>query len=130
MLSPKLSTFSLPIRYLAVAACGFWIDFSLYAALVASGVSIYWANASGFCIGTVVNVLLIRRYVFPDSRFKLSADLPLTFAANGAMLGLGMGILWLLVDLLSVNPYGAKLVANATTFLLNYMTRALFFRRQ
>lgn len=130
MLSPKLSTFNLPLRYLVVATCGFWIDFSLYATLVATGVSIYLANASGFCVGAVVNVLLIRRFVFPDSRFKLSTDLPLTFAANGAMLGVGMGLLWLLVDVLSINPYGAKLVANATTFMLNYMTRAVFFRKQ
>lgn len=93
-------------------------------------VSIYLANAAGFCVGAVVNVLLIRRFVFPDSRFKLSADLPLTFAANGAMLGVGMGLLWVLVDLLSVNPYGAKLLANGTTFILNYVTRAVFFRKK
>lgn len=94
------------------------------------GVSIYLANAVGFCVGAVVNVLLIRKYVFPDSRFKLSADLPLTFAVNGAMLGVGMGLLWVLVDLLSVNPYGAKLLTNGTTFMLNYVTRAVFFRKK
>lgn len=119
-----------PLRYLIVATCGFCIDFALYAALVAAGVSIYWANASGFCVGAVVNVLLIRRFVFPNSRFKLSTDLPLTFAVNGAMLGAGMGLLWLLVELLSANPYWAKLVTNATTFMLNYMTRAVFFRKK
>jgi len=93
-------------------------------------VSIYLANAAGFCAGAVVNVLLIRKYVFTESRFKLSADLPLTFAVNGAMLGVGMGLLWVLVDMLTVNPYWAKLLANGTTFVLNYVTRAVFFRKK
>jgi len=88
------------------------------------------ANAAGFCVGAIVNVLLIRKYVFPNSRFKLSADLPLTFAANGAMLGVGMGMLWVLVDFASLNPYWAKLLANGMTFVLNYVTRTVFFRKK
>ena len=130
ILLPKLSTFNASLRYLVVATCGFCVDFLIYAALVAMGVSIYLANAAGFCVGAIVNVLLIRKYVFPNSRFKLSADLPLTFAANGAMLGVGMGMLWVLVDFASLNPYWAKLLANGMTFVLNYVTRTVFFRKK
>lgn len=130
ILLPKLLTFNASLRYLTVATCGFCIDFIIYAVLVAFGISIYLANGAGFCVGTVVNVLLIRKFVFPDSRFKLSTDLPLTFVANGAMLGAGMGILWVLVDVLSVNPYWAKLLANGTTFILNYVTRSVLFRKE
>jgi putative flippase GtrA len=93
-------------------------------------ISIYWANAAGFCVGAIVNVLLIRKFVFPNSRFKLSADLPLTFAVNGLMLGMGMGLLWVFVNALSINPYGAKLLANGITFILNYIIRAVFFRKK
>jgi len=118
------------LRYLIVATFGFCIDFLLYIALVAMGVSIYWANACGFCVGAAANVLLIRRFVFPDSRFRLSTDLPLTLAANGAMLGVGTGLLWVLVDALAVNPYAAKLAANGATFMLNYVTRTVFFRKK
>lgn|GEM_PF-2482970 len=127
---PKRSIFSAPLRYLIVATFGFCIDFLLYIALVAMGVSIYWANACGFCVGAAANVLLIRRFVFPDSRFRLSTDLPLTLAANGAMLGVGTGLLWVLVDALAVNPYAAKLAANGATFMLNYVTRTVFFRKK
>jgi putative flippase GtrA len=110
--------------------CGFCVDFFIYATLVGLGVSVYLANAAGFCVGTVLNVILIRAFVFPDSRFRLGTDVPLTFVANGAMFGLGMGLLWLLVELASVNPYWAKLLTNGTTFVLNYVTRTVFFRRR
>jgi len=119
-----------PLRYLIVTTCGFWVDFSFYVAMVAMGVSIYWANAAGFCVGAVLNVLLIRKFVFTDSRFKLSADLPLTLVVNGAMLGVGMVLLWVFVDSLSINPYGAKLLANGITFILNYVIRVVFFRKK
>jgi putative flippase GtrA len=129
-LSPKLSTFKAPLRYFVVAACGFCVDFSIYATFVAMGVSVYWANAAGFCVGAIVNVILIRAFVFPDSRFRLGQDVLLTVSANGAMLGLGMGVLWILVDALHLNPYWAKLFTNGVTFVLNYVTRAAFFRKQ
>ena len=126
----KPSTYRAPLRYFLAVVCGYCIDFSIYAVLVAAGVSVYWANTAGFCVGSVVNVLLIRQFVFTDSRFSLGADLPLSFASNTLMFGFGMGLLWVLVDALSTNPYGAKLLANGTTFTLNYVIRALFFRKQ
>ena len=104
------------------------MDFLIYAALVSIHVSVYWANVAGFSVGAVVNVVLIRKHVFVDNRFPLRTDLPLTFVANGLMLGVGMGILWVLVDFLGVDPYLAKLLTNGTTFMLNYLTRACFFR--
>lgn len=90
----------------------------------------YSANAVGFCVGAVVNVVLIRTFVFPDSRFRLGVDVLLTTVANGAMLGVGMGILWMLMELALVGPHWAKLVANGMTFVLNYLTRAVFFRKR
>jgi len=126
----KLSTFKAPLRYFFVAACGFCVDFLIYASFVATGLSVYWANAAGFCVGAIVNVVLIRKFVFPDSRFRFGHDLLLTVVANGAMLTLGMGLLWTLVDVFHVNPYWAKLFTNGVTFVLNYVTRAVFFRKK
>jgi putative flippase GtrA len=128
-LFPKLLTFKETFRYFLVVACGFCVDFSIYAALVTIGESAYWANAAGFCVGVIVNVILIRSFVFPDSRFRLGNDVLLTFASNGAILGLGMGALWILVDKLHIDPYGAKLFINGLTFIFNYATRSLFFRK-
>jgi putative flippase GtrA len=103
------------------------MDFAVYLMLVPLGVSIYWANVAGFCLGSVVNVILIRKFVFPHSRFRLSTDLQLSVASNGLMFGLGMVALWALVELAQIDPYGAKLLTNGATFVLNYVIRALFF---
>ena len=130
ILLPKPSTFKIPLRYFVVAVCGFGVDFVIYATLVTNGISVYWANTAGFCLGAIINVILIRAFVFTDSRFRLGLDMLLTVAANGAFLGLGMSILWILVDALHVNPYLSKLVANSATFVLNYVTRAVFFRKK
>lgn len=126
----KPSTYKTPLRYFLAIVCGYCIDFAIYAAFVAFGISVYWANAAGFCVGSVVNVMLIREFVFQDSRFRLSTDLQLSFASNGLMFGFGMGMLWVLVELAAMNPYGAKLLTNGTTFFVNYMIRAVFFRKK
>lgn len=130
MLLPRRSTYSDLLRYFAVVLTGFCVDFLIYAIIIASGHSIYLANLAGFSIGTVINVALIRAFVFPDNRFRLGADISLTFAANGAMLVFGMGVLWLLVEAASVNPYWAKVLTNGTTFALNYITRVVIFRKR
>lgn len=88
------------------------------------------ANTAGFCVGAIVNVILIRQFVFADCRFRLSTDLQLSFMSNGVMFGFGMGMLWLFVELGSINPFIAKLLTNGTTFLVNYMIRSAFFRRK
>lgn len=126
----KPSTYKTPLRYFLAVVCGYLIDFAIYSAFVLFGVSVYWANTAGFCVGATVNVILIRQFVFPDSRFRLSTDLQLSFVSNGLMFGFGMGILWVFVELGSINPFIAKLLTNGTTFLVNYMIRSAFFRRK
>lgn len=126
----KRLTCSAPLRYFAVTACGFAVDFLIYAGIVASGQSVYWAHVAGFCVGAVVNVVLIRSFVFKNSRFTLGKDILLTFAANGTMLFFGMLVLWLLVEHFLISPYWAKLVTNGVTFVLNYVTRSIFFRKK
>jgi putative flippase GtrA len=125
---PRRSTYSAPLRYAVVVLFGFTTDFGVYASLVWGGASIYVANVAGFCLGAVVNVLLIRRYVFPSSRFRVLHDIALTLASNGLMLLLGLMILWTLVEILGVGVYWAKVVTNGLTFALNYTTRVAFFR--
>ena len=130
MLLLKPSTYKTPLRYFLAVVGGYCIDFAIYAALVKFGVSVYWANTAGFCVGSVVNVILIREFVFTDSRFRLGTDLRLSFASNALIFMLGMEILWGLVELAAMNPYGAKLLTNGTTFVANYVIRAFFFRKK
>ena len=78
----------------------------------------------------MVNTILIREFVFQESRFSLATDLKLSFISNALMFALGMMLLWGLVELSKMNPYGAKLLTNGTTFIVNYAVRAVFFRKK
>lgn len=127
---PNLSTFSFPLKYFAAVFCGYAIDFSIYALLTYFYWSVYLANFVGFCAGFFVNIILIRTYVFPNSRFQLGIDFCLSALALGIMFVAGMGALWVLVDLLQLNPYWSKLGTNALTFVLNYAIRSVFFRKK
>ena len=109
---------------------GYCIDFAIYVALVSFGVSVYWANAAGFCFGSMVNTILIREFVFQENRFSLIADLYLSFVSNSVMFALGMTLLYGLIELGGINPYGAKLTTNVTTYVVNYVIRAVFFRKK
>ena len=116
-----------PLRYLAVVILGYAIDFFIYSLFASSGHSIYLGHTLGFIVGGSINVILIRRFVFTTSRFTLVKDIFLSLGANGGMLVLGLGLLWLMTQRLSINLYYAKLATNGITFVINYLTRALFF---
>ena len=78
----KLFNGSAPFRYLIVAVAGFAIDFAIYASIVESGQSIYLAFVTGFIVGGAFNVVLIRRFIFRDSRFTLLNDIFLTLVVS------------------------------------------------
>lgn len=115
------------VRYFLVAGVGFLLDFLVFVSILANSGFIYLANLGGFCVGAATNVLLIRRYVFPRPRFRLGFDIAMTWVSNGAMLALGMLILWLMADVAGFSPYWSKIISNGLTFVLNYITRITIF---
>jgi putative flippase GtrA len=118
------------IKYFAVTLCGFFIDFSIYVSTISVTSSPYFANALGFLVGAAINVVLIRTLVFRDSKFPLGTDIIITILVNGMMLVVGMFMLWLQIDIMGASIYTAKLISNGLTFLLNYLTRFIFFRKK
>lgn len=126
---PNRSTYSAPIRYFLVVCCGFFVDLAIYSGLVAAGLSIYFANVLAFLVGTTVNVLLIRRFVFTDNRFGLGHDVLFSTASNGIMLGFGMCLLGLFVEVFGWGPYVSKVLSNGVTFVINYLVRLRIFRK-
>ena len=116
-------------RYFFAILCGYIIDFIIYSFLIKVGSSLFLANTAAFVVGIVINIILIRRYVFIDSKYNLLTDIQLSFLSNGLMFGFGMTVLWGLVEFINMNPYLAKFITNAFTFSVNYIIRKLFFRK-
>jgi putative flippase GtrA len=109
---------------------GYIVDFSIYSVLIQFGVSLFLSNTVAFFIGVTINTILIRRFVFSDSRFSFLSDLKLSLISNGMMFGVGMAVLWGLVRILAIDPYFAKIITNGFTFFVNYLIRIVFFRKK
>jgi putative flippase GtrA len=124
----KQSIFKAPLRYFLAVSCGFAVDFFIYSLMIWSEIPFYLANTAAFFVGSIVNVLLIRNYVFPDSRFSLRKDLPLTLIVNIVIFLFGMIVLWILIDYFSIGPYISKILVSGLTVTLNYIIRTTFFR--
>lgn len=121
--------FKASLTYLTVVMLGYIVDFSIYTLMLALGAWVVWANTIAFFVGAVVNAILIRRFVFPDNRFRAGKDLGLTLLVNIFFFVLGTWLLSWLVTTEGINPYVAKVLTNGLTFAGNFLTRAAFFRK-
>ena len=117
-------------RYIVAILSGYIVDFLIYSILIKIGGPLVIANTAAFIVGVVINTILIRRYVFIDSKYNLLKDIRLSFLSSGLMFGFGMSMLWALVKFLNVNPYLAKVMTNGFTFAINYIIRKLYFRKR
>ena len=124
----KESIFRLPLRYFLAVSCGFGVDFFIYSIMIWSEIPFYWANTAAFFVGSAINVILIRNYVFTYSRFSFREDLPLTLIVNLVIFIFGMILLGILIDYFSTDPYISKILVSGLTITLNYLIRISFFR--
>ncbi|OUX38054.1 MAG: hypothetical protein CBE26_01935 [Kiritimatiellaceae bacterium TMED266] len=117
------------LKYFSVVVCGYLVDIAIFILLIESGWSIYLANCAGFVVGSIFNVILIRLYVFSDSRFELLHDLGYSLISNTLILFVGLAMLWLLVEQFNRTAIVAKVTANGLTFFINFIIRKQLFSR-
>jgi putative flippase GtrA len=94
--------------------------------MVAIGAHLYFAFVASFVVGTICNVLLLRRY-FATGRHSLRKDLALSLASNGIVILLAMAVYVALMSLLGLHHLIAKIIANGISFLVNYRVRRNYF---
>lgn len=126
MSSPKPAIPAPIARYFWLVCVGYAIDLASYIGLVELGAHLYAAYVASFAVGTVCNVLLLRRF-FAAGRHPFGKDLALTMASNGAAILLAMGIYIALMQLLGVHHVIAKILSNGVSFLVNYYVRRRYF---
>lgn len=113
-------------KYFWIVCVGYAVDLGSYVAMTAIGVHLYVAYLVSFAIGTLCNVLLLRRF-FAAGRFPFGRDLALSMASNGVVILLAMGIYIALMQLLGVHHVLAKVLSNGVSFLANYVVRRRYF---
>ena len=113
-------------RYFWLVCIGYGIDVASYVGLVQLGAHLYAAYVASFAVGTVCNVLLLRRF-FAAGRHSFGKDLAATFASNGLVILLAMAVYIALMQLLGLHHLLAKILSNAGSFLANYYIRKRYF---
>ena len=113
-------------RYFVIVCVGYGLDLASYVGMVALGVHLYAAYLASFLVGTVCNVILLRRF-FAAGRHAFAKDLALTTASNGLAILLAMGVYIALMSLLGVHHVIAKVLSNGLSFLANYAVRRRYF---
>jgi putative flippase GtrA len=126
MSSPSPATSRSLALYFALVCVGYAVDLGTYVGLVEAGVHLYAAYLASFAVGTVCNVLLLRRF-FAAGRHPLGKDLALSMASNGFFILLAMGIYIGLMQLLNVHHLLAKILSNGASFAMNYRVRKSYF---
>ena len=115
------------IKYFFIILVGYFFDLLLFSALISLYFNVLVANFFGFLAGTIINLLLIRKYLFVNSRFGLSDDVFLTLVFYSLTLLVSSVMLIFFINIIEFNPYTAKIISNLFTLLLNYILRIKFF---
>lgn len=124
----KKLIFEKGLAYFGVILIGYCVDILVFTYVLSISGGLAVANMCGFLIGACINAVVIRNFVFKDTRFSLSVDLIANLTIAGVIFACGTFILTFSVENLGFNPFVAKLLTNAFTFLANFLIRATFFR--
>jgi hypothetical protein len=126
-MSSPLSAKAGPIvKFFWIVVVGYALDLGSYVAMVELGAHLYVAYVASFVIGSVCNVLLLRRF-FAAGRHLFARDVALTLASNGVVMLLAMGIYVALMQFAGVHHVIAKVLSNGFSFLVNYYVRRRYF---
>jgi putative flippase GtrA len=113
-------------RYFLLVCAGYAVDLASYVAMTQAGVPLYAAFLASFAVGTLCNVLLLRRF-FAAGRHSFARDFALSLASNGLVILLAMGLYAALMEFLGLHHVLAKVLSNGVSFVVNYAVRRRWF---
>lgn len=117
-------------KYLIVVIIGLIADYGVYSInYYVFKLGIVGSNLIAFAIGALLNMILIRIYIFSNPRFTFIVDYLLTLLSNGIVVLGGTMLMVIMVNHLSMNHYVAKSISMIITFILNYIIRKHVFSR-
>jgi len=109
--------------YLVVGGICFCIDIGGFVLLRYFKVPILAASATSFVTATVVNYFLCCAFVFRSGRFSRPEEMLRLFGIAVIGLGLNSAVVWLLAEILGMDPTVAKILAVFPVFAWNYLGR-------
>ncbi len=111
----------------AVATLSEWIIF-----FILDKIHFHYAIATiiAYALSTFVNWLAGRMLVFKEAKQGVIREIISIYAASIIGLVLNIAIMWVAVDLLSVNELLSKMIATGLVFLYNFLIRKLFIYKK
>jgi len=107
---------------------GIIVDYCIYTILYYKfHLHIIPSNYISFSIGTFVNVVLIRNFVFKRFKFWLLKDFLLSLLTNGFVFFIWIIFLSYFINNFYINHYIWKTIVITCTFFINYFTRKYLF---
>ncbi|MBQ2704929.1 MAG: GtrA family protein [Clostridia bacterium] len=123
----NLKDFFLYLIVGGIATLTEWLVF-----FVLDKIHIHYAIATvlAYLFSTFINWLVGRILVFKESRQALIKEIGEIYLASVVGLLLNLLIMWVAVDLISVNEMLSKVVATAIVFLYNFLVRKLLIYKK
>ena len=109
--------------YVIIGGICFSIDITGFVIFLYLGLGILTASAISFVTATIANYLLCCTFVFQSGRFSRSEELLRLFAIAVIGLSLNSAMVWLLAEVLALNPILAKILAVLPVLAWNYLGR-------
>jgi putative flippase GtrA len=109
--------------YLVVGGICFCIDIGGFIALRYFSLPILTASATSFATATLINYSLCRAFVFRSGRFSRPEEMLRLFGIAVIGLGLNSAVVWLLAEILAMDPTAAKILAVFPVFAWNFLGR-------
>ena len=116
--------------YLIVGGFATVSEWAIFFLLDRGAVHYVFATIIAYLLSTLINWLAGRLLVFKKSNLPFFKEIASVYLASIVGLLLNLLIMWVAVDLLSVNEMIAKIAATAIVFAYNFLVRKLLIYKQ
>lgn len=121
------------IMYLIIGVLTTVINYVIFVIAIKLGVEELISNIIAWIITIIVAYILNKIFVFESKSFEksvLTKEITSFTASRLATLGVEEAMLWIFVEILSLNAYLIKLLANVVVIILNYIfSKFMIFRK-
>lgn len=120
------------VTYFLVGATAAAVDIGVFGVLV-KVFDLPWFPVAlfSFVLATAVNYVLSIRYVFESQvRFSRQHEISLVFFVSAVGLTFNQFFLWIFIEQWQIDEVISKIMASATVFFWNYLSRRTFIFRK
>lgn len=114
------------IKYTGVGGVAFIFDYAVFALSLFLGIHYLIGAFLAFCVGITVSYLMCVVWVWKGTEATTLKDITLFIVIGVVGLLLTLGLLWVFVEIFSLNPMFSKLIVTGLVLIWNFGMRKTF----